>query len=1316
MRGDDGQRVAPVAQAPSQALRALGPLKPPRGRARAELVVVVDAHPTMQVWSEWVTEAVAELARQDTWSGVETVDLLGTDETGTGRARLARPLPEPRGRHRLVLVMTDGLATGWLADAVSPLLRAWGRSGPVAVLNPLPQRLWFRTGLDVARVRLQAPRPWAPNSDLRWELRETPLDPPRPEPESGEAAVVVPVLEATDRWLAAWADLVGRPSSGWCELSAMRATEWKRRPDAARAVPWLEDILDPSSAVPAAERVSDFRAASSPTSFALATRLAAAPLTAPVMRSLTATMPGAGPEHLSELLMSGLVRRGPVDDDGDEVAFTFAPGIREELLALGRRSETVRVLHDVRVLLGDDPPSGSDRQPVLPPGSEPLDTLVMPTVSGRNIAFLRIELAALRALSGRFRQRAGMLAGVLNWYDQHHTVDLTKRNGPLSGVSPFRPDRHPPGRGAPESDANNTPKGAAMATLPQPTTEGQRTSQQPRVWGNVPPRNPNFTGRAHLLALLSERLREGTTTVLPEAIHGMGGVGKTQLAIEYAYLHQSEYDIVWWIPAERPGQIGQALVELAQRLGLETSMEANIAGPAVREALREGRPYSRWLLIFDNADDPERVRHYFPTGGNGTILVTSRNRRWDRVGSSLEVDVFIREESKELLTRSGPPLSDEEADRLAAALGDLPLALEQAAAWRAETGMPASEYLRLFESKRTELLEVSPPPDYQLPVAAAWNVSLDHLETRSPAALRLLQLCSYFAPDPIARSIFTGLGNSSIVPELDAVLNDPMRLARAIREISRYSLARIDHRTNSIEMHRLVQLVLNNRMTPEEQRRMRQGAHTLLAAADPKSPVTATNWPRYAELYGHVIASNAIESDQPWVRQLVMNIAEYLYYWGDHDVALDFSEQAWKTWRSVFGDEDQQTRLMGQWLCFMYWVVGRYRDAAHLIGELREIYDRTAPPGGEDTREDALKALNLEAAVRRVEGDFAAGARLDELAYERSRRAFGEDDPDTLNSAHNLGVSLRLIGDFRRALALDERTLEMKTRLFGRDDQRTLITERSFAIDIQETGDYVGARTRQQVVLDGFRNMFGPGNPTTIRAIRELSEACRKEGDHAASLELANEAYALFTRRYGDTHPQSLATALTVSIALRQSGELEAARDRGVKAAQRYRSIFDPHHPHVLSADVDLAVTLRLLGQAEEARRLDETALMLLTERLGASHPIPLACAINLASDLSALGDIDGARELGRRTLELCRSALGEDHPTTLVCAANLALDLTLAGAEAESAALRADTLERMERVLDAPRLNSPSAAPHPATEQMKAGLRANCDIDPMPL
>jgi tetratricopeptide (TPR) repeat protein len=746
-------------------------------------------------------------------------------------------------------------------------------------------------------------------------------------------------------------------------------------------------------------------------------------------------------------------------------------------------------------------------------------------------------------------------------------------------------------------------------------------------------------------------------------------------------------------------------------------MEANTAGPAVREALREGRPFARWLLIFDNADSPERVRHYFPTGGSGTILVTSRNRRWGLVGGSLEVDVFTREESKELLRRSGSPLLDDEADQLAEALGDLPLALEQAAAWRAETGMPVSEYLRLFEGKRSELLEVSPPPDYQLPVAAAWNVSLDHLETRNPASLRLLQLCSYFAPDPISRSIFSGLGNSRIVPELDMALNDPMRLARAIREVNRYSLARIDHRTNSIEMHRLVQAVLINRMTVEEQNLMRQGAHTLLAAADPKGPATAANWPRYAELYGHVIASRANESDQPWVRQLVMNIAQYLYFWGDHDVALDFSEQTWKTWRTLFGDEDQQTGIMGQWLGFMFLVVGRYRDAAQLVTQLQDVYARTAPEGREDTREDALDALNFEAAVRRVEGDFGAGARLDETVYNRALRSFGEEDPTTLNVAHNFGVSLRLVGDFGRALELDRHTYALKLRLYGRDHQNSLVTEGSIAIDVRETGDYVGARALQQNVLDAYRDVLGPTNPSTLGAMRSLGVACRKEGDHATSLELARDAFAQFTRRYGDTHPQSLSAALTLSVALRQNGEMEAAKDRGVKACERYRRIFDPRHPHVLAADIDLAVTLRLLGQTEEARRLDEAALASLTERLGSAHPTALVAAINLASDVSALGLESEARELGERTLALSRSTLGEDHPTTLVCAGNVSLDMIALGAEEEGTLLRADTLARMERVLDVPRREASSTAtPHPATVQARAGERANCDVDPMPL
>ncbi|CCK29233.1 NB-ARC domain-containing protein [Streptomyces davaonensis JCM 4913] len=1276
------------------------------------MLLVVDDHATMRVWEKTVRKLADELAREERLGGVSTVRLLSSDDTEPARIRLEE-LPSAPSERRVVLVLTDGLAAGWRSDAVLPLLRELGRTEPLALLHLLPQHLWSRAGLDVNRMRFGCARPWAPNDTLRWELRTSPLE-PVDDADARTGVVPVPVLEPTERSLSGWVDLVTGGSDGWVEMSGIRARDWKRRADAARAVPWVEDVPDPASAVPPWERVSDFRAAASPTAFTLATRLAAAPLTLPVMNAVTASVPGAGPAHLAELLMSGLVRTSGADAErAADVAFVFGPNIRQELLALSRRRDTARVLHDVRVLLTSEPPEVREplatgpqvAEPLLPAPEELLETADVPSVTRRNVAFLRVELAALRALSGKFLVRADRLARALRDYDRQNSVSLRK------GVGSRTAHEQAPTR------AGTTSEGATAmtATHTQPAVESGRST--PRIWGNIPPRNPNFTGRVDLLDRLSERLREGTTTVLPEAIHGMGGVGKTQLAIEYAYRNQSEYDVVWWIAAERPGQIGQALVELAQRLGLVTSSEANIAGPAVREALREGRPYSRWLLIFDNADSPERVRDYFPTGGSGTILVTSRNRRWSVVGPSLEVDVFTREESKELLRRSGPDdLDDRDADRLADALGDLPLALEQAAAWRAETGMPVSEYLRLFEHKRAELLEVSPPPDYQLPVAAAWNVSLDHLETRSLTALRLLQLCSYFAPDPISRSIFSGLGGSTIDPELDRALNDPMRLARAVREINRYSLARIDHRTNSIEMHRLVQAVLIHRMTPEEQNRMRNGAHTLLAAADPKGPNQSANWTRYAELYGHVIASGAIESDQPWVRELVMNVAKYLWYWGDHKVAREFTEQAWQTWQALFGEEDQQTRLMGWWLCFLYLKVGRYDDASQLVERLKDIYVRTAPEGPEDTREDALETMNLEAAVRRVQGDFAAGVELDEMAYDRARRAFGEDDPTTLGRAHNLGVSLRLVGEFQRALELDRHTHALKTRLYGGDHNQSLVTQESIAIDVRETGDYVGARSLQEAVVDGFRPVFGAGNPQTLQSLRQLGEACRKEGDHAKALELSREAFNQFTRRYGDTHPESLAAALALSVALRHSGELEAAGERGAKTSERFRRVFQADHPHVLAADVDLAVTFRLLGRVEEARALDEAALASLTERLGEGHPIVLATAINLASDLSALGQVAEARELGERSLELSRERLGENHPTALVCAANLSLDLAALGATDEAEALRADTLSRMEQVLDAPRLRSAEAAPHPATVQVRARERANCDIDPMPL
>jgi tetratricopeptide (TPR) repeat protein len=1271
--------------------------------APKEAVLVVDAHVTMKVWGEEVaglTEALAE-----SYTRVRTVRLFGSDESLPARIRTESPLGAPSANtRRVVLVVTDGLASGWRLRTVQPLLRRWGRSWPVAVIDLLPPHLWFRTGIDVLHLQVRALTRWAANAEWDWveaavpaALRgeEADASPPGRFDEE-RSPVVVPVLSFVHHGARALSPVLNAAGSHRHGLPAMLAHPWKQRPDAVRAFPWATGHSDPRDALSAAERVSDFRAAASPTAFQLGLRLAAAPLSLPVIRRLIRSTPGAGPVHASEFFMSGLLQpTGVLDDAPGSMVADFLPGAREQLLALGRRSVTLRTLSEVREVLSTDPVTAS----LLSPPFEELGRTPRPRVDRTNAPFIRVELKSLNALSGSAIQHASMLRDALESYERGRAGAPAEAPSADPGATP------PTASGATEGDPQ-------MPTTPQRTGEGERTAQ-PRIWGTLPPRNQNFTGRRELLDLLGQRLREGTTAVLPEAIHGMGGVGKTQLAIEYAYRHQADYDIVWWIPSERPGQIGQSLVELAKRLGLVTTSEANVAGPAVREALREGRPFSRWLLIFDNADSPEQVRPYFPTGGTGTILVTSRNRRWGLVGGSLDVDVFTREESKQLLRGPGPEIADEEAEALAEALGDLPLALVQAAAWRAETGMPVSEYLRLFESKRNELLETAPPPDYQLPVAAAWNVSLDHLETRSPAALRLLQLCSYFAPDPISRSILSGPGSRSIFPELDSALTDPMKLARAIREINRYSLARIDHRTNSIEMHRLVQLVLFNRMSPEEQHQMREGAHSLMAASDPKAPTSPDSWPRYAELYSHVIASAAVRSDQPWVRQLVMNIAKYLYYWGDHEVSVDFSENAWKTWLELFGEEDEQTLLMGQWLTWMYWAVGRYREASDLVEHVRRVYERTASPDSED----AIDAIQTEAVVRRAEGRFLDSANLDRVAYERAHRAFGDDDPTTLNIAHNLGVSLRLTGAVGEALDLDRKTWNLKLRIFGRDDQRSLITENSIAIDVRETGDYVGARQLQETALEAFRNVFGGRNPATINTVRELGIACRKAGDHDRALELAVEAHEAFTLRYSDTHPSTLATALPLSVALRQNGDLDAARTLGVQTCAGYRKVFHPLHPYTLSADVGLAVSERLLGNPAEARRLDEGAVAGLTDWLGAHHPFSLVASVNLASDLAALGEHDEAVRSGRKTLAGCRETFGPDHPTTLACAGNLALDLITVGLAEEGEVLMQTTRTHLEDVLAAPRTEPRGpATPHPAVVGFLQGARANCDIDPMPL
>lgn len=1255
-----------------------------------DAIIVIDDTPVMEFWDQEINSfAEALLAGL----GFRSVDLhrmsVGRDGLVlTAAASQAFRQPEDllnALRQQVVFLVTHGRSAMWRNGLVQPVLASWSAATPVAVVNLLPQQAWHHSGMNTTEVVWERPGD-------RSSWRVVGLDLSFVERRDDAVVEAIPVLENGLNWLERWSRLTTGSSERPVDLPAILVSVDDRRPEPVVRQGGTADLI------------ARFRAFASPAAFALATRLAAAPLNGRMLRVLPRTVPRVKTLELTEVLTSDLVR--PVIHDsggpGDtRILFDFISGAREQLLEFGYRDRTIEVQHVIEGELGRDIEAIRGlTQRIKEPGN-----VSYPRVSPATEPFLRVELAVHLSLGGANLIAAELLSRAIG-----SPIPPQRTHFSNPRVEPHMSEiMHSSDVSARGFTRERRPGGGPVTTTADRTEPAEAAGHRPpTIIGGVPPRNPDFTGREELLEELHRRLDVGTTAVLPEAIHGRGGVGKSALVVEYVYKHEQDFALIWWIPAERPVQIQNALSELALRLGLEVPSTANTAVPAVLEALRVGRPVSNWLLVFDNAEQPSEVERFFPKGGPGSIVVTSRNEEWREIANSLPVNVFDRDESIEMLRGRGPELGSENADRLAAALGDLPLAIELAAAWRAETEMSAENYLELLRNSRPELGDDVPRTDQDYPdlVAAAWNVSLNGLRERDPSALRLLQLCAYFAPEPISNALLSKPRSLQVHPDLDPLIRNPERLRNAIRNLGRLSLARIDYRTNSFQMHRLVQRVLISQMEPDDQNAMKHGAHLLLAGNDPNQPDEPDQWSRYAELYSHLVFSGAEECPNELVRDMVLNEAKYLWRWGDHVGARDLAQRAYAAWSAEGNEAQPDTLSMARWLGFMHFVVGDYAAAAELNARTLELYRETL---GED-QEQTLSAVALVGADHRVAGDFTGALELSRTVYDQSRRRFGEDDPFTLLAAHNLAVSMRLSSLFGNALRLDEQTYRRLVHMFGTDHADTLDNQGGLNLDRRELGDYVAAHASQEnVVATARRALRFDDHHIVLAQSHNLASFRRKAGDHVGALELSSDVRHRYRSRYGDNHPATLLATLTLSIDQRVTGDLQAARELGEDAVGGLRQLYGEDHPHTAGAQVDLAVTLRLLNEAEHARTLNEQALRRLVDRLGESHALVLAARINLASDHYELGEYEQAEALDRETLRRCldREGLGPTHPTTLACAANLAMDLRALKRSQEASDLFEDTLVKFRAIL---------GEAHPATRAAAAGVRANCDIDPLPL
>jgi hypothetical protein len=1266
-------------------------LRPVRSR-RFDLVVVIDTAGAADVWQQQVDELCELFRRQGAFRDVRTLlidgsvaneeDVLLRTPGPDGVVRGWRDQIDPTGRTAFV-VLTDGIGEGWRSDAVTRVVASWARHTPTAIVNLLPERLWHWSGLTPRRVRLRATNPGAPNVRLRVENN---VD---------THAVPIPVLGLEPTFWANWATLLGTPGAGWTDSTTVFV-----QPDTAVIGP-ADTPPDPPVELAPRDRVLRFRTFASASAFQLATLLAAVPLSLPTIKLVQRVMlPSADISAIAEVVLGGLLRKtsmkpDPVapsagmDGDNGTVGYEFHKGVRAELLAAGKRGDTIRVARMIAGYLGQ-------RNPVLRNFRDALDDPERtpdPEVIPENRPYLKVQEAVFRALSGRYASRATRLRR------------KRKINPPVvdDGEGAKLPQPEPPPRQEwerpPPFEGDNMP-------APGPgQPEGRSLGRQPQIWGAVPLRNPDFVGRDPLLEQLRRRLSEPgetATAVLPEALHGMGGVGKSQSVVEYIYRHVAEYDIVWWISAEHTTQIRSSFVELANRLGIKAG-SAETAVPAVLETLRSGIPDRKWILVFDNAEHPDVVRPFLPAGA-GHVVVTSRNAEWAGVARTVEVDLFTRSESMELLRRrGGGTISDEDADRLAEALGDLPLAVEQAAAWRAQTGMPVAEYVDLLQKNSAELLAAGATGEYELSVAAAWNVPLNRLRTDRRAALELLQVCAFFSPEPIARSLFTGVRGAPVPPSLAEALADPIKLNSAIREIHRYSLAKIDHARNTIQLHRLVQAVLRDQLDKTKWEDTRHSVHLMLVNGDPGDPANSVNWPVYADLLPHATNSRAVDCEDSWVRTMVTNLVRYLLAVGDYQGGLNLAEEARETWTASIGETHVDTLVMGRHLANALRRIGRPADASKLSAK---VYAMTRKHLGDDD-EATIAMGNSTLVIHELEGRLYDERDTAETTLTSARRVLGEDDPSTLVYANNYASTLRLTGEYFAARDLDQQTLRRRTAVLGAHHTATLGTRSSLAMDIRECGDYIEACDMQEQTCAIATEILGRDHPTTIGGDRCLAVACRKAGRHDQAMELTEDVYDRYRLRHGEGHLDTVTATMDMATELRHLGELDKSLDFGVRGVRNFEKVYYNEHPYVMVAMTNLAVTRRLRGDLDEARNLNERAVAGLLVRLKEDHPYVIVARSNLASDLAELGEAEKARLLDEDTLARSTERLGAEHPTTLAITHNLSIDLNLLGQSEEAAILHTKTAANFREIL---------GEEHPAAVAASQNVRANFDSDTMQL
>ncbi len=729
--------------------------------------------------------------------------------------------------------------------------------------------------------------------------------------------------------------------------------------------------------------------------------------------------------------------------------------------------------------------------------------------------------------------------------------------------------------------------------LPRPDGLSNRTEPS-RIWTVPYPRNPLFTGREAELQAIAGALQAGQNAAIGQAISGLGGIGKTQTALEYAFRHQNEYRHIFWAIAETGDTLNAAYSRFAELLDLpgKNQAEQRLIIEAVKGWLAT---HDGWLLILDNADDLALVPDYLPSSIPGHLLLTTRAHAMGRLAQRVEIKRLDQEEGSRFLLRrcallgKDDPLEQADPNDLALTkeivheLAGLPLALDQAGAYIEETSCGLQAYLDLYRVHHADLLRARGGllNDHPEAVATTWQLSFERVEQANPAAADLLRLCAFLAPDDIPERILTE-GASQLTPALQELASNPLKLNGAIAELQKYSLIGRISTKKTLDVHRLVQVALRDAMTPDGARAWAERTVRVLAQVFP-GPEEVEAWETCRQLLAH--AQTGAGLIEQWQMKLIEgahllhNVGWYLFERAEYQEAQRYYEKAVAMKREVFVEESLDTAASLNNLALVYDTQGKYDEALALYEQALAIKRKAL---GEQHISTATSLNNL-AIVYSAQGKYDEALAMHQQELAITRRAFGEQHPNTAKSLGNLANVYRAQGKYDEALNLYEQALAVQREVLGEQHTDTATSLNNLALMYRHQGKYDGAVALHEQALAIRRKVLGEQHPDTAASLEGLALIYAAQENYKNAESLFQQALIIYRNMLDEDHPQMARCQYSLGLLYQAQKRYEEALPLFEKSRTIWQKKLGSEHPYTKAVQSTYKETLRLMEEREQS-------------------------------------------------------------------------------------------------------------------------------------